>query len=847
MQLSDFKIKRSVPFSVMKCNHVCVFGFICILKASVVFASEPAVSVPDTVVADKVNKYLTREDFPPEFYVLLSNGLEVPFLVRTAAGAEVAGKAMLRHTGEFLTLDGLTFASSKLTPEYKKLFEQQYGKPVSHAECAALPTVNPADATGVENTVAPANLSLCFDVMRFELMASLPESAYLKQSQTRTNILAESTENTVSGLVNYNASLMQFNHQDPDGYLNVKSLTSYGVNYLTLDADIRSSQPGQINEAQITRDVNGFNISAGYLGPWSMSKLGRMSYAGGGKFVGVTGGNKGRSMQIDSSLSQTPVFVYMPASGQVSIYRDGKLINVQQLPLGNQEIDTRPLPAGNYPVRVDAIVNGKVVSSKEEMIYKTTTTLDAEQSFQVFGGRFEQNYGDPTYLVGTSTQLRTAWVDLDASLYSYGSDVAFEPGFQKTFSNGSINGQVGISTDGGRNASLGGSLNLGGGSVWGRYDYARLSVLNGLLSYRKNINLGASLNLARLLNLEYSPQINVSISEDLVNISRNTRLDFSQSLYRNRWMDARLTAGKNWQSQSGGYYSNINSGLSSNSQSYFIGVNFNFSFGSGGIDYSRSLETETMGVNANWRPADIDGLDSLGATLSRSRSISNSYADPTTNVAVRASGKNRIFGWDGSLSNNSSNGGIDVMGNMNGGLGWNKGGVGMANSQSDAGVLIKLDAESRGKLDLMVGGTSHLLENSTSFVPVKAFSQKTMTVRSSAKSPENYDIQEAEKDFVLYPGNVGLLQPKLKRLVTVFGVLVENGEPKPGVVLRNHIGTATTDAAGAFSVDVDTANPNVTYDRTANETCQIDFDLSKAKGALWVDEVTCMPLNIASI
>lgn len=873
LSLSCFEKKKLLvaPFSEQFGRHFCLLSTFLFVQAFPVFAAEldenstSASEVTPTnspaVLANFTDKALGKDAFPPEFFALLQAGVEVPFLLKTPQGAEEVGKATLRHTGDFLTIDHLSVGNSKVTAEYQALIEQQYGKPIHYQQCSR--TALDGAATDKQNknhlhsdtsdknagSDPAAAIGLCFDVMTFELIGDLPQEAYSQEARLRITALPDSTEKNLSGILNYNGSMVRLSGQNPDGYFRAKSVTSYGVNNFTLDGDVRANQPGDLYEARFSHDYQGVNVSAGYLSLWAMSDLGRISYANSGKFIGVIAGNKGRSEKTDTSLSKNPIYVFMPASGQVSIYRDGKLLNVQQVALGNQEVDTSALPGGNYLARVDVIVNGQVVSSKEEMVYKMSSSIGAGNQYQFFAGNYQNTYdGTSTHLVGASGQYNLPWVDLSASVYSYGSLMVIEPGFQKNFSHGSISGQFGVTSDGSHNGTLSSSLSLGSGSVWGMLDYARKGKPESAMTDRNFASLGGTFDLQNTFNLSKSSQITGSVSLDRQNNNRISRLDFSQSIYRNHWVEARLNAGKYWQTHQQDFdnnYTEIGLGNSMPSsagnlqQSYYVGVNFTFSFGTGGIDYSRSLNSEMIGVNAAWTPKNIDGLDHLGTNVSRTRSLDDPNADISSNINVRANGRNSIFAWDAVVGSNSLNKGVDVTGGMSGSAGWNKGGFGMTNSQADAGILVKVDDEARGQLDLMVNGGSNLLENSTSFVPAPAFSTASMAVRSSAKSPENYDIQNSEQDFVLYPGNVGLLSPKLKRLVTVFGVLTENGQPKPGVVLSNHIGTATTDEDGGFSVDVDSVNPSVSYEVAKNQSCQIDFDLSAAKGAMWVNEVFC--------
>ncbi|WP_293934718.1 TcfC E-set like domain-containing protein [Iodobacter sp.] len=800
-------------------------------------SSDAAVPLHAKVVAGSgsADVRVDQKSFPPEFFALLQQGVDIPFLLRTPTGVEEAGRAKIRYTGSFLTLDSLSLNKSKLSLDYLALFKAQYGKPLRASSCEHSPVVAAMASTAENNPAeqalaAPAadDLGMCFDVMTFELIASLPKEAFDTAARSRVLTLPESTEQHLSSVLNYNMSMMKTDGRDADAYLHAQSTTSFGSSYLYLDADARTQQNGSIYEARLTRDFEGFNVSAGYLSLWAMNNLGSLSFTRGGKFVGVTAGNNGQSEKSDASLSQKPIFVFMPASGQLSIYRDGKLLNVQQLAIGNQEIDTRPLPVGSYTVRLDVVVNGQVVSSKQESVYKMSSG-GKDKQIQMFAGRY-QDSGDGrlTHLVGVSGRMSTPWVDLASSLYSYGSLTVIEPSFQKSFSYGSINGQLGLASDRSYSSNISANLNLGPASFWTMLERSGSGhAVDSYRTDRRYISVGATLDLQGPLTLEKTSSLTSNFSYDQISGSHDSRLDWSQGLYSNKWVDLRLNLGKSWQSREDG----------SSKQSLYATVNMNFSFGSGGVDYSRSIDSENMGIHGAWTPTTVNGLDYLGAAVSRSRSLASN--ESSTNLDLRANGANRIFAWDATVGKNSSADGLSMSGNVSGSLAGNGDGMGWASQRSDAGVIVKIDDDARGQLDLYLHGRSSPLESTSSFVALPAFGAAPISVQSSAKSPENYDIQNGEKALVLYPGNVATLKPRLRRQVTVFGVLTENGIPKVGVRLHNHIGSTITAADGAFAVDVDTDHPNVSYKVAANNTCQINFDLSAAKGAMWVNEVSC--------
>lgn len=92
--------------------------------------------------------------------------------------------------------------------------------------------------------------------------------------------------------------------------------------------------------------------------------------------------------------ASSPVAIYMPQAGTVEVYRNGRLIDLQQFPAGMQQLNTNSWPGGGYDVRlVTKLANG----SREEKIqpfFKRDGMFrsgDLEYSLQL--GRYDQRQG----------------------------------------------------------------------------------------------------------------------------------------------------------------------------------------------------------------------------------------------------------------------------------------------------------------------------------------------------------------------------------------------------------------------------------------------------------------------
>lgn len=96
-----------------------------------------------------------------------------------------------------------------------------------------------------------------------------------------------------------------------------------------------------------------------------------MSALNSSRIYGISYGNKSSSQTQDNTLALVPVTVFLPAAGEVHVYRDGKLLSIQNFSMGSYELDTSRLPFGIYNVDIQVVVNGRVVSSRTANINKT--------------------------------------------------------------------------------------------------------------------------------------------------------------------------------------------------------------------------------------------------------------------------------------------------------------------------------------------------------------------------------------------------------------------------------------------------------------------------------------------
>ena len=119
-----------------------------------------------------------------------------------------------------------------------------------------------------------------------------------------------------------------------------------------------------------------------------------------------------------------------------------------------------------------------------------------------------------------------------------------------------------------------------------------------------------------------------------------------------------------------------------------------------------------------------------------------------------------------------------------------------------------------------------------------------MELQNSKNSLDSYDIVSGRKSrLTLYPGNVAVLDPEVKQMVTVSGrIRAEDGTLLANARINNHIGRTLTDDNGEFVMDVDKKYPTIDFSYGKNQSCEVALELSQARGAVWVGDVVCSGL-----
>ena len=551
-----------------------------------------------------------------------------------------------------------------------------------------------------------------------------------------------------------------------------------------------------------------------------------------GRLYGASYGNQAQSRKQTTNESTTPVQVFMPANGEARVYRDERLIGLQNLAIGNQHIDTSAFPNGVYNVTVEVYVDGRLTSTTTQRVTKLggNQGFTREWGWQWWGGMMEnsQHSGDSP-LLGLSLARSLDTLDLATTTYAFRDAAVGEAraSWQVTDRLGTQLQSM-LSTDHSWRLASGLSLQAhDNASLWVSQEKLYAGDALGV-SATELYSAGITINLGGWAS--GMGQLTFNTTHDRQMNSDRSYADYYQHLYAGRYGNLSMRA--SLQSDSG----TLN-GFSNKSITLDYSIPFDnlFSFG------MSSNEQGQTTANLNYQKR-MEGAINLAA-LNASRMM---HGSDTHNMALSGTlgFENRVIG--GTMTLGRGHGG-DVNGNLiaRGALITTENDViASSRSTSGSGLIINTGIHREGQMLAKVNGQDYPLQGEQTFLALSPYQEYEVELLNSKTGKDSYDINTGKQRYTLFPGNVATLDAgsSIKEMVTVFGVLrAEDGSLLANARIDNHIGTTVTNEVGEFTLDVDKANPMLTF-RRGSDFCEADLDLAQHTGAAWVGIVTCQGL-----
>ena len=784
---------------------------------------------------------------PQAFGLALRDGMSIPLFTHLEGSSGTQDDQRLGSA--FIWMDGGALRIRQI-----QLEEKEENATLNAATRQLLTEIADAPFSDDLRISLTPDARLQFDLRRLLLQLVVKKEALGTVLRSRSEDIGQSSVNKISSTLNYNLGV--YNNQMHNGgdstssYLSLNSVSALREHHIALDGSVygvgTSNQNNQLYKAMYERDFSGHRFAAGMLDTWNLQSLGPMTAVSAGKIYGASWGNQASSTVFDNTQSATPVVAFLSAAGEVHLSRDGRLLSVQNFAMGNHEVDTRGLPYGIYDIEVEVIVNGRSVSKRTQRVNKLFSRgrgAGAPLAWQFWGGSFHMDRwsqdgrktqpAKDSWLAGVSASGSLRTLTWSASGYGYDTSTVGEARFSLPLTSMiNINMQNMVASDSSWSSigSISATLPGGFSSVW--VNQEKTSIGDTLRrSDADNRAIGGSLNLGSLWSKLGT--FSMSYNDDRQNSSHYYTADYYQTLYSGSFGSLGLRAG---------IQRFNNSGYNNNTGKY-IALDLSLPLGnwlSGGMSHQNGYSTANLSARKRFNGG---AIRTIGANVSRAIS-GDTGDDKTLSGGAYAQFETRYA--NGTLNVNSgADGYVNTNLNASGSVGWQGKNIAASGmSEGNAGLILNTGLEDDAQLSAKVNGRIFQISGKRNYLPLSPYNRYEVELQNSKNSLDSYDIVSGRKSrLTLYPGNVAVLDPEVKQMVTVSGrIRAEDGTLLANARINNHIGRTLTDDNGEFVMDVDKKYPTIDFSYGKNQSCEVALELSQARGAVWVGDVVCSGL-----
>lgn len=792
---------------------------------------------------------------PQAFGNALRDGMSIPLFIHLNDNKDK--NSDIRIGTAFLWLDGDKLTIRNIEPDN----DNSLLNTDTHKQLTALSEQPFNDELRIP---VSSDSELYLDLKQLNLQLVISKSALGTVMQSKSSDIGESGVSQLSSTLNYNLGVYnnraRNSSSNTSGYLSLENITALLEHHIILNGALYGLGSGHntstLYKALYERDYNGHRFAAGLLDSWSLQSLGPVTAIPSGKVIGFSWGNRADSTIFDNNQSVTPVVVFLPAAGEVYLYREGRLLSIQNFDMGNHEVDTRSLPYGSYDIDAEVMVNSKIIEKRSYRINKlfTRNGNNAPFSWQFWGGSLKMDRWYPggkqtsdkitaehtvverekiTSLAGISGSGSFGVFSWSATAYGYDKNAILETQASVPVSDKiNINIQNMVANDGSHSNIANISATLPGdfSSVWitrektNIGDRIRRSDVDSL-SVGGTINLGAAWSPLGTLTASYT--------DDKTHENRYYTVDYNQNLYSGSWGNLSMRVGMQ-------AYNNTNN----NNTGKYVSLDFSLPLGnwfSAGMTHQRGYTMANVSARKHF---DDGAVRTLGVNASRAVS-GNTGDDKTLSGGAYAQFDTRYSKGTVNISS-GADGYVNTSLTASGSAGWNGKYIGASGmTDGNAGLIFNTAIDNDGLLSADVNGRRVELKNGYNYLPVSSYAQYDIEIMNSKKSTASYNIAGGRKTKVtLYPGNVAVIEPEIKQMVTVFGRFrAEDGTLLTNAHINNHIGRTRTNEAGEFVMDIDKKFPVIDFSYGNNQNCEVELNLTGSNGAIWVGDVVCTGLK----
>ncbi|MEX6016681.1 TcfC E-set like domain-containing protein [Providencia vermicola] len=790
---------------------------------------------------------------PPAFVMALEEGMSVPVFLRlNDAASSNQSEDKIADAVIVIEHDKIKLASINI-------IDSTQGPQLNSLLIETLEKKNNVFFDENSDISIDSNATLKLNISSFNLSLDVDKAAFSPKERVRRFSLGDSSVNRFSAVANYDLGVFQSHVKNAknssSSYFNLDTLFAAAEHHININASAysigKSNSNVELYRAMYERDFNGLRFALGLMSTWNLQSIASLTTLSSSKIYAASIGNHSSSVVANKQQSLTPIYAFLNSPGEVRIYRQGKLLNIQNFPMGNYEVDTSVLPYGIYDVTIETVVDGKVVTTQNQTINKSFGAIGRnfdKTNWELYGGYvdFDKKYyvrnenshsqsPEKSYLLGISIARSFPVLSgLSLTMSNYGFDKFF---VNETSINVALNEYISLSWQGmmenhGSHRNIGTvSLTIpeGYGSLWASREK---TVIKGDLPLydADSYSYGGTFNFDKII--DRAGTFTISNTKDRRVGSDSINYEYGNTLFSGRYGTVGLRAGVQRY-----HYDN----QSSTNEKY---INLDFS-----LPLSTWLSTGVSSTNGNikaniYANKNFEDSPITNAGLSVSKLVrdkNNGESDFSTLAYASYDMKYN----SGTITVNRPDG-DRLNGNLTsrGSIAYSDGTIMPSGQQGKSGIIINSAITGNGSMVAKVNGQNYPISGKNTFIPLSPYSDYEIQLMNDGKSKDSFDIISGRnKSVTLYPGNIAFYQPEVRQLVTVFGRLKSpDGEFIKYASIRNHIGRTRTDKNGEFSMDVDVRYPVISLLQDDEKTiCEADLNLEGARGALWVGDVTCEP------
>lgn len=598
----------------------------------------------------------------------------------------------------------------------------------------------------------------------------------------------------------------------------------------------------------IQHDQDGVHWSAGLIDSSAPAVWNAFRAIPSYTMIGFQIATSSNTLRDKKTASSSLLTAYLPNSGRVDIYRDGRLLSSQPALVGINVLNTDTFPYGVYEVELRGFSGSIQVFAERQLFVKSSWLPNR------VGGNLALNLG----------KISRLGIDEDVPIIS----TAWSDWF---LDNQALKAGTVISSDWQR-------AELGILGVWPlNYNFSIVADSNWLgIEVFSSVHFENVFGTMELRKYDRIDDINISPVVDLPKNSLTTTLSYLlypghrvSYRYNYREKDYNYLSGEKRYTKETKY---ISRGIDYNftlpiSNKYFMRIllgsdiantstdlaylNFSFLYsdeyqGSFGTSFRKQGEMNDIqsDMSVSWRNDDNIFFEKSDYNMTLSNgSNTNAVGLGMSFDSVQSTGRIAIQSQQSKLTNNTS---TDVFGSLRTflafdeyrDLSWGKGSLSYS-----TGIVVDLsDSSDIGKMELLVNNTSFpVYTGRKNWIPLKPFNVYSIRLRDKINNDSLVNIRGRGGQYTLYPGNVINLSYKVEEDEVLFGLITGDSIKNGNVIGRF---PSSIDSQGQFQARIPKGARELLVKSIRGEYCLATLPSRNNKNISSVGALKCHEISI---